>query len=70
MLIACNFFTKKYGSLANLGIDRAVFLNTAGKRFVAEDSRRDVMAKAVLEQPQKVRSGWRTTTARSASTRR
>ncbi len=54
MLIACNFFTKKYGSLANLGIDRAVFLNTAGKRFVAEDSRRDVMAKAVLEQPQKV----------------
>jgi len=54
LLIACNFFTKKYGSLTNLGIDRAVFLNTEGKRFVAEDQRRDVMAEAVLKQPQKV----------------
>lgn len=54
LLVACNFYTKKYGSLANLGIDSAVFMNTNGKRFVAEDSRRDVLAEGVLNQPQKV----------------
>ena len=54
LLIACNFYTKQYGSLTNLGIDSAIFVNTEGKRFVAEDSRRDVMADAVLKQPQKV----------------
>ena len=54
LLVACNFFTRQYGSLTNLGIDSAVFLNTEGKRFVAEDSRRDVLAEGVLKQPQKV----------------
>lgn len=54
LLVACNFYTKKYGSLANLGIDSAVFINTEGNRFVAEDSRRDVLADGVLKQPQKV----------------
>jgi len=53
-LIACNYFTKKYGSLANLGIDSAIFVNLEGKRFVAEDQRRDVMAEATLVQPKKV----------------
>lgn len=53
-LIACNYFTKKYGSLANLGIDSAIFVNIDGKRFVAEDQRRDVMAAATLAQPKKV----------------
>jgi len=54
MLVACNYYTKKYGSLINLGIDSAAFLNTNGKRFVAEDARRDVLAEAVLKQPKKV----------------
>lgn len=54
LLVACNYYTKKYGSLANLGIDSAVFLNTGGKRFVSEDARRDVLAEAVLKQPKKV----------------
>lgn len=54
LLIACNFFTKKYGSLSNLGIDSAVFVNTNGVRFVAEDQRRDVMAEAILQQPKKL----------------
>lgn len=54
MLVACNFFTKKYGSLTNLGIDSAIFVNTEGKRFVSEDARRDVLAAGVLQQPQKV----------------
>jgi len=54
LLVACNFFTKQYGSLANLGIDAAIFVNTNGKRFVPEDGRRDVLAEAVLKQPQKV----------------
>jgi len=54
LLVACNFFTKQYGSLANLGIDSAIFVNTNGKRFVSEDSRRDVLAEGVLKQPQKV----------------
>ena len=54
LLIACNYFTKKYGSLANLGIDSAIFVNTEGRRFVSEDARRDVMAEAVLKQPRKV----------------
>ncbi|OPY77529.1 MAG: Urocanate reductase precursor [Syntrophorhabdus sp. PtaU1.Bin153] len=54
LLIACNYYTKKYGSLTNLGIDSAIFVNTEGKRFVAEDARRDVMAEAVLKQPKKV----------------
>lgn len=54
LLVACNYFTKKYGSLANLGVDSAAFINTEGKRFVAEDSRRDVLAAAVLKQPKKV----------------
>lgn len=54
LLVACNYYTKKYGSLANLGIDSAVFVNTKGKRFVSEDSRRDVLAAAVLQQPEKV----------------
>lgn len=54
MLIACNYFTKKYGSLANLGVDHALFVNLEGKRFVAEDQRRDVMAEAVLKQKNKV----------------
>lgn len=54
LLVACNYFTKKYGSLTNLGIDSAIFVNTGGKRFVSEDARRDVMAEAVLKQPKKV----------------
>jgi flavocytochrome c len=54
LLIACNYFTKKYGSLANLGIDSAIFVNLEGKRFVAEDQRRDVMAEALLQQSKKV----------------
>ena len=54
LLVACNFYTKQYGSLANLGIDSAIFINTKGQRFVAEDSRRDVLADAILKQPQKV----------------
>ncbi len=54
LLVACNFYTKQYGSLTNLGIDSAVFVNTAGKRFVAEDARRDVLAAAILKEPQKV----------------
>jgi urocanate reductase len=54
LLVACNFYTKQYGSLTNLGIDSAVFVNTEGKRFVAEDARRDVLAAAILKQPQKV----------------
>lgn len=54
LLVACNFYTRQYGSLANLGIDSAIFVNTEGKRFVAEDSRRDVLAEAVLQQPKKV----------------
>ena len=54
LLVACNFYTKQYGSLSNLGIDSAIFLNTKGQRFVAEDSRRDVLADAILKQPQKV----------------
>jgi flavocytochrome c len=54
LLIACNYFTKQYGSLANLGIDSAVFVNTKGARFVAEDERRDVMSEAILQQPKKV----------------
>jgi len=54
MLIACNYFTKKYGSLTNLGVDHALFVNLDGKRFVAEDQRRDVMAEAVLKQKNKV----------------
>jgi flavocytochrome c len=53
-LMACNYFTKKYGSLANLGIDSAIFVNLEGKRFVAEDQRRDVMSEATLVQPKKV----------------
>jgi fumarate reductase flavoprotein subunit len=36
LLVACNFYTKRYGSLTNLGIDSAVFVNTEGKRFVAK----------------------------------
>ena len=54
LLVACNFYTKQYGSITNLGIDSAIFVNTAGKRFVAEDERRDVLAAAILSQPQKV----------------
>lgn len=54
LLVACNYFTKQYGSLVNLGIDSAIFVNLDGKRFVAEDSRRDVLAEAVLKQPKKV----------------
>ncbi|OPY89656.1 MAG: Urocanate reductase precursor [Syntrophaceae bacterium PtaU1.Bin231] len=54
MLIACNYYTKKYGSLTNLGVDHALFVNLEGKRFVAEDARRDVMAEGVLKQPKKV----------------
>lgn len=44
----------KYGSLTNLGVDHALFVNLDGKRFVAEDQRRDVMAEAVLKQKNKV----------------
>ena len=54
LLVACNYYTKKYGSLTNLGIDSAIFVNTEGNRFVSEDARRDVMAEAVLKQPKKV----------------
>ena len=54
MLIACNYFTKKYGSLTNLGVDHALFVNLEGVRFVAEDQRRDVMAEGVLKQTKKV----------------
>jgi len=54
MLIACNYYTKKYGSLTNLGVDHALFVNLEGVRFVAEDQRRDVMAEGVLKQTKKV----------------
>ena len=54
LLVACNYFTKKYGDLANLGIDHAVFLNLQGKRYVAEDARRDVLAGNTMNQPEKV----------------
>jgi flavocytochrome c len=54
LLVACNYYTKKYGSLTNLGIDSAIFVNTEAKRFVSEDARRDVMAESVLKQPKKV----------------
>ena len=54
VLIACNYYTKKYGGITNLGIDNAVFINTRGERFVAEDGRRDVMAEACLAQPRKL----------------
>jgi succinate dehydrogenase/fumarate reductase flavoprotein subunit len=57
MLIACNYYTKKYGSLTNLGVDHALFVNLDGKRFVAEDQRRDVMAEAVLKQKTRSFSG-------------
>ena len=54
LLVACNYFTKRYGDLAHIGVDRAVFLNLNGERFVAEDARRDVTAAATLAQPEKV----------------
>jgi urocanate reductase len=54
LLVACNYYTKKYGSLTNLGIDSAIFVNTKGERFVSEDARRDVLAEGVLKQPKKV----------------
>ncbi len=54
MLIACNFYTKQYGSITHLGVDHALFVNLEGKRFVAEDQRRDVMSEAVLKQTKKV----------------
>jgi flavocytochrome c len=52
--LACNYYTKQYGSLVNLAIDHAIFVNTRGERFIAEDGRRDAMAEAVLIQPKKV----------------
>jgi urocanate reductase len=54
MLIACNYYTKQYGSLTNLGVDHSVFVNVEGERIVAEDARRDVMAAALLKQTKKV----------------
>ena len=54
LLVACNYFTKKYGDLANLGIDHAIFLNLNGKRYVSEDARRDVLAGNTMAQPEKV----------------
>jgi urocanate reductase len=51
LLVACNYYTKRYGSLINLGVDSAVFVNNSGVRFVAEDARRDVLADAILRQP-------------------
>jgi len=54
LLIACNYYTKHYGSIMNLGVDHAVFVNLKGERFVSEDARRDVMAAGVLAQPKKV----------------
>jgi flavocytochrome c len=52
--LACNYYTKQYGSLVNLGIDSAIFVNTKGERFIAEDGRRDALSEAVLIQPKKV----------------
>ncbi|MDR2800600.1 MAG: flavocytochrome c [Desulfovibrio sp.] len=54
LLVACNYFTKKYGDLANLGVDHAIFLNLKGKRFVAEDARRDILAGSTMAQPEKM----------------
>ncbi len=54
LLVACNYYTKQYGSLTNLGIDSAIFVNTKGERFVAEDGRRDDIANGVLKQPKRV----------------
>jgi flavocytochrome c len=54
LLVACNYYTKHYGSVVNLGVDSCVFVNIKGERFVAENARRDVMAEAVLKQPKKV----------------
>jgi urocanate reductase len=54
LLIACNYYTKKYGSLINLGVDAAIFINKNGVRFIAEDSRRNVLTDAILQQPEKL----------------
>ncbi len=54
LLVACNYFTKKYGDLANLGVDHVVFVNLKGERYVAEDARRDVLAAGTMSQPEKV----------------
>jgi urocanate reductase len=54
LLIACNYYTKRYGSLVNLGIDSAIFINKNGLRFIAEDSRRNVLTDAILSQPEKL----------------
>jgi flavocytochrome c len=54
LLVACNYFTKKYGDIANLGVDHAIFVNLKGKRFVAEDARRDILAGSTMAQPEKV----------------
>ncbi|MDL2307341.1 flavocytochrome c [Desulfovibrio sp. OttesenSCG-928-C06] len=54
LLVACNYFTKKYGDLANLGIESAIFLNLDGKRYVAEDARRDILAGSTMNQREKV----------------
>ena len=54
LLLGCNYYTKKYGSLMNIGIDSTVYVNLKGERFAAEDARRDVMSVAVLKQPEKV----------------
>jgi urocanate reductase len=54
LLIACNYYTKRYGSLVNLGIDSAIFINKQGVRFIAEDARRNVLTDAILKQPEKL----------------
>jgi urocanate reductase len=54
LLIACNYYTKKYGSLINLGVDSTIFINKNGVRFIAEDSRRNVLTDAILKQPEKL----------------
>ncbi len=53
LLVSCNALTKKFGDMATVGIDRAIFVNVNGDRFVAEDARRDVLSGGSLNQPGK-----------------
>lgn len=40
-------------------VESVIFVNVKGERFVAEDSRRDVVANAILQAPQKIAFGIR-----------
>jgi len=51
LLIACNHFSKAFGDYLTSAVDHAVMLDNNGKRVVAEDSRRDVLANAAFNAP-------------------